>query len=259
MKIHHYTSIDTFAKILENKSWRFSRLDQVDDKQEWQCLPFQLAKQIYVSCYTLEEDESIPVWNMYGDNSKGIRINFQNHLHLLTMEFPSINGNGSYRFLSPQMEFLKEMLAELGDFKFLPHHNENFELFRNVEFLEVEYGKIQEIAERKKNAAGYLDGHKGINGRDMFCLKAKEWEFLKEVRLFMHVIPKADNIFKSFDIPCNLKNIDVHLDESKLLYLNLTLGPKCTEADKLHVEKLLSLHGLNPEHRVKHSKLRACF
>lgn len=255
----HYTSIDTFAKILENKTWRFSRLDQVDDKQEWEHLPFQLAKQIYVSCYTLEEGESIPVWNMYGNNLRGVRINFQNHLHLGTIELPSVSGDGTYKVPRPKMISLMEMLTELGDFKFLQHYDENFNLFRNVEFLQVEYGEIKEIEERKKKAAGYFNGEKGMNGRDMFCLKAKQWGFLNEVRLFIHVIPKADTIFESFDIPCNLKYIDVELDEDKLKYLNVILGPKCSDEDKYRVAKIFHMSGLNPEGRIKHSELRACF
>ena len=35
MKIHHYTSIETLEMILKNKSIKFNRLDQVDDKAEY--------------------------------------------------------------------------------------------------------------------------------------------------------------------------------------------------------------------------------
>lgn len=34
MKLFHYTTIDTLALILDSKSIKFSRLDQLDDKQE---------------------------------------------------------------------------------------------------------------------------------------------------------------------------------------------------------------------------------
>ncbi len=34
MKVYHYTSIETLALILKNKSIRFNRLDCVDDLEE---------------------------------------------------------------------------------------------------------------------------------------------------------------------------------------------------------------------------------
>lgn len=76
MKIHHYTSIETLELILKNRTIRFNRSDKVDDPDEIELevngLPF--AKYLLVSCWSIEEEESIPQWGIYAGKSKGVRI-----------------------------------------------------------------------------------------------------------------------------------------------------------------------------------------
>ena len=72
MKIHHYTSIETLEMILKNKSIKFNRLDQVDDKAEYKYdstvydTNIKLGKYTFVSCWTKSEMENIDLWNRYG-------------------------------------------------------------------------------------------------------------------------------------------------------------------------------------------------
>ena len=76
MKIYHYTSIETLELILKNRTIRFNRSDKVDDPDEIELevngLPF--AKYLLVSCWSIEEEESIPQWSIYAGKSKGVRI-----------------------------------------------------------------------------------------------------------------------------------------------------------------------------------------
>lgn len=49
--LYHYTSLDTLAMILHNRTIRFSRLDKVDDPQEQRSADSQnLGKMKLVSC-----------------------------------------------------------------------------------------------------------------------------------------------------------------------------------------------------------------
>ena len=71
--LYHYTSIETLALILSNRKIRLNRLDKVDDPQE------QIAKEIadmgklvFVSSWTDDSDESIPMWKMYGSLESGV-------------------------------------------------------------------------------------------------------------------------------------------------------------------------------------------
>ena len=64
--IHHYTNINTLALILKHKTIRFNRLDRVDDISEAQSFgKYNLAKYLFVSCWTDSATESIPQWHMY--------------------------------------------------------------------------------------------------------------------------------------------------------------------------------------------------
>lgn len=73
--LYHYTSLESFALILKNKTLRFSRLDTLDDPQERRSLDsYNLAKTKFVSCWTACAEESIPMWREYAGAACGVRI-----------------------------------------------------------------------------------------------------------------------------------------------------------------------------------------
>lgn len=77
MRLFHYTTIETLALILNSKSIKFSRLDQLDDKTESE--PFAEFNPLsYIFSCSLTDDpiESIPMWKMYSNMGTGIRIEF---------------------------------------------------------------------------------------------------------------------------------------------------------------------------------------
>ena len=87
MKLFHYTTIQTLALILENKTIRFTRLDQLDDFYEVGIYKSENTKSIFVSCWSERKDgaESIPQWSLYGGNKKGVIIG----LNQSFIDFPS--------------------------------------------------------------------------------------------------------------------------------------------------------------------------
>lgn len=61
--LYHYTSLDTLALILTNKSICFNTLLNVDDIDEAETSDLgQFGKYVYVSCWTDEAAESIAMW-----------------------------------------------------------------------------------------------------------------------------------------------------------------------------------------------------
>ena len=76
MIIHHYTNLEALAMILSTRKLKFSRLDCVDDLEEGEIESdgLRLGKYVYVSCWTENEEESIPLWKMYGGYGVGVRI-----------------------------------------------------------------------------------------------------------------------------------------------------------------------------------------
>lgn len=73
--LYHYTSIETLALILKNKTICFNNLLNVDDLEEVNTQDMgNFGKYINVSCWTEDREESIPLWNLYTPNMKGVRI-----------------------------------------------------------------------------------------------------------------------------------------------------------------------------------------
>ena len=79
--IYHYTSIDTLSLILKHKKIKFNRLDFVNDPLEGFSSNFLDSQKLaYVSCFTKRKDDSIPMWAMYTEKFKGIRIGFPQNI-----------------------------------------------------------------------------------------------------------------------------------------------------------------------------------
>jgi hypothetical protein len=75
MKIYHYTSIENLALILKNKTLRFNNAKYIDDPNEAITKDFgSMQDYVFISCWTKEPIESIPLWKIYGNNGHGIRL-----------------------------------------------------------------------------------------------------------------------------------------------------------------------------------------
>lgn len=61
--LYHYTNVDALALILKNRSIRLNSLDKMDDLQEQLSTDKQnFGRFIFVSSWTDNEDEEIPMW-----------------------------------------------------------------------------------------------------------------------------------------------------------------------------------------------------
>lgn len=73
--LYHYTSIETLALILKNKIICFNHLLNVDDLEEANTQDMvNFGECINGSCWTEDSEESIPLWNVYTPNMKGVRM-----------------------------------------------------------------------------------------------------------------------------------------------------------------------------------------
>ena len=78
--LYHYTNIETLALILQNHTFRFNSLDKMDDLQEQETADFKnVGLFCYISSWTDDVDESIPMWNMYTSINSGVRIKLKKH------------------------------------------------------------------------------------------------------------------------------------------------------------------------------------
>lgn len=83
--LYHYCSIETFEKIVRNRTFRFTSLAEVDDLEEPLTSDFDdIGKICYVSCWTDCSSEMIEMWRSYTDNMKGVRIGLPKYFYTVT-------------------------------------------------------------------------------------------------------------------------------------------------------------------------------
>lgn len=117
--LYHYTSIETLALILKNKTLCFNNLLNVDDSEEAETFDMgKFGKFVYVSCWTDDEQESIPLWNLYTPDMHGVRIRL------------------------PRYPF-KKYLYKKGEYSC----TEDIETYINMEKL---YPKVREVSSEEK-------------------------------------------------------------------------------------------------------------
>ena len=150
-RIHHYTSIETLALILKHRTIRFNRLDRVDDVSEAR---FQgehdVAKYLFVSCWTDVDKEDIPQWHIYSDKATGVRISLpRNPFHYrplhLTRQSAGITEEGT---LSPIP--MNRLITE--SHFIMPY------IFKNTEGFECKVSYDDEKTEEVRNNPGISIG-----------------------------------------------------------------------------------------------------
>lgn len=73
--LYHYTSLQSLALILQSHKIRFNPLSNMDDLQEKRAKESKdYGRFFFVSSWTSEKKESIPMWNMYTKMEEGVRI-----------------------------------------------------------------------------------------------------------------------------------------------------------------------------------------
>lgn len=73
--LYRYTSIESLALMLKSKAVRLNPLDKMDDLQEQKTSDVEnLGKFVFISSWTEDDTESIPMWRMYTNPQSGVRI-----------------------------------------------------------------------------------------------------------------------------------------------------------------------------------------
>jgi hypothetical protein len=74
-QLYHYTTVQTLEKILQSRTFKFNRLDKVNDPLEGQSVDrANLGMYVFVSCWTANERPNPTLWQTYADAERGVRI-----------------------------------------------------------------------------------------------------------------------------------------------------------------------------------------
>ncbi|MRX46937.1 DUF2971 domain-containing protein [Pedobacter puniceum] len=251
--LYHYTSINTLALILKNKKIRFNRLDLVDDVSELDGIPSYFSSCVFVSCWTGNIEESIPLWRMYTPNMKGVRISLKKDMfqkkEVKKFIGESFGWEHHYGPLSAEEAYTngKYMVANIF---------ENPKSFFKKVIYEDEFAKF--------NHACFSEEPKGIEISlvDLGMYKHSRWSFQEESRFILYTNPllplshplvmgsKSKQLELAYyclhnNIPNTSTFIDVDLEDTVLQNISVTLGPLCDESDEILVNCLLAKYAKN--------------
>jgi len=223
--IYHYTTIETLELIFSNKTLRLNHLSNVDDMEEGQVNSFgDMSKYVFVSSWTKDHLENIPLWKMYTPNMSGIRIKINSSKIVL-----SKNKDNSVTNID-------------SDEQILAFQNNNF--LENVEYLD-------------NPKVDLFDDEGSITRKVIAELgkrKHKAWEFQNEVRFILMGLPinaidcfggilKTETAFYECIIQkfnSNISFIDLKINNDIWDDSEILLGPNTNFEDETKVNSLIS-------------------
>ena len=193
MKIYHYTTIDSLAMIMSSRSIKFNRLDKVDDLEE-RTEPSQvkLWQYLFVSCWTENPEESIPLWRMYSGNAHGVRIGMD-----IDMFEDNIVGGSNVPAGIPHQGYMIGKIPAQDYFRnvffVLPAATTHIDKDRDTLFYcHVDY--VDDVNEKTKDAyqltmTDAIHASSNINFGAIGKYKNKRWAFQEETRFRLVVMP----------------------------------------------------------------------
>jgi hypothetical protein len=271
--LYHYTSIETLALILKNKTICFNNLLNVDDLDEADTQDMGLfGKYVNVSCWTTDVEESIPLWNLYTPQMKGIRIG------LPPYPFKKYNFKaGTFG--------LKNDIETYIDIEKIYHENRGAIVAEQPSLYEVKYTddanrlfpEIREcndiVAYRRYLETGEIE-NSGVGAtysfKDIGMYKRSNWSFQKEWRYKITNLPlplkeiesnhttqshlEFARRIENIDYPAPYDKLFLSIDENYLKSLEVLLGPRMSEGEKIIVKALLNEYC--PDASIKESSLK---
>lgn len=270
-KHFHYTSIDTLEKILKSRKLRFNRVDNLDDPDEEDIIKVRgvnLSYYIFISCWTWMSEESIPQWNMYTPESKGVRIGIN------PMPFVFYDPDGPDSLLVKSAGSEKSILpwSEIYNDKYtvINSYVKSGDIFYNVEYVPDPFAAT---LESQPNLRAPSPGEKvelNVNLSDVAKYKSTHWMFQEECRYKILVLPYevdilrrssynmkrnpnfADELHQRITLGANMMansmppgvlHIDIPMSYADMADMDVTLGPKCSPSDRDRVDSMLREFG----------------
>ncbi|NHZ86081.1 MAG: DUF2971 domain-containing protein [Planctomycetia bacterium] len=256
--LYHYTSIDTLDKIIKSRKLKLNRLDKADDLNEGKTHDLgNLGMYIFVSCWTDTDSESIPLWNMYSDGMKGVRIKM--HSNIIEPHF--ISSDSEISLWAKKKFFIEKGTPYLVPIEEM--HGQDFIVgpYPRDFLYKVEYSNNSNkiFPESYKYENNYHIIKFGLIGR----VKRAEWEFQSEWRYRFTVLPAPpppkrsydkykEETGKEFEVLCKetfekrIVSKDyflLNIKENAINDMEIMLGPKCSNTELEAVKNIIENSG----------------
>jgi len=240
--LFHYTTIETLALILKNKTFRFTRLSNLNDPLEGKGHNFKQAEHfVFSSSWTVAERDTIPMWKMYSD-LKGVRLKFPGDLFVDRADIHYGPWGGATFHHASLSEPVKIHTTEpiLGE--------NNAITSRTISGPDpVRYladGKLTET-ERIVYGTPFFENAKDVLLGPVGLYKNDDWEFEEEWRFrflpWVHLSAVNSNNFdQRFEsIQVQEHFVDIPILDAAFDRLEVMLGPKSDVASEVIVKALI--------------------
>ena len=263
--LYHYTTIEKLALILKNKTIRLMPLDKLDDVQEAKTKDFKnLGRYIFVSSWTEDETESIPMWNLYSDLSCGVRIGLKRNpfkWHTTKgrdLVRPDLKAADEATLKNEMKTFLDLAPLILNDI--ISPQAINGDILKKVEYTEDLEKLIPQIIEQEEKGVSLCFGKLG-NVKNQYWEFQKEWRYV--LQFFRAPISDLQNVQEKLVNEFNkiiagkderiFDYYDLEIDEDAFAEMIITPSPKITPGNKLLLESIIEKY--NPEAKIIESQL----
>ncbi len=226
--LYHYTSIDILALILKKHTIRLNPLNKLDDLQEQKTADVEnLGKFVFVSSWTSDEEESIPMWKMYTNPLSGVRIKLHKN--------PFVKNNTSLKDIIDKTRMRVEnqsnqsgkveTFLDLSDLMSKGYFSP--QAWGGEILKEIKYTDDQSLLEPKVSEISNTDVKIDIGKLGIY--KSKYWEFQKEWRYLMSFIPidfKAGPEKMEQNISLTVQKLLLGIENPPFSYYDLTIDSK---------------------------------
>ena len=265
--LYHYTSIEKLALILKNRTIRLNPLDKMDDLQEQKTADVEnIGKFVFISSWTDDTDESIPMWKMYTDPLSGVRIKLRKNPFIkhgtVAKNLAEATGLKLMADTAPDAElptFLDfASLADLGAF--------SAQAYGGDILVKVSYTDDLEKLEPRIVKIG--NGNVEIDLGDLGRYKNTHWAFQNEWRyimIFMSMnfkvgVEAMTSLFSQSIVkmtqgkePPPFRFFDLDIDPQCFEEMEITCSPQMSIGNRVLLESLVEK--FNPKAKIVDSDL----
>lgn len=270
-RLYHYTSIESLALILKNKTLRLRALTQMDDLQEAESDSVQNYGQfVFVSSWTDDSIEHLPMWEMYSSMESGVRIS-------LPVDPFKICDYSTFQFRNPTDEErslsksdverypIVDTLSMISDFK-----GNAISPSLGHQLCRVVYVDDNEVEKLNPTVEMFDDNGVRLALKSMGIYKSKAWEFQREWRYRLALAPtfniqSGNNDWLKYPdkvmleailhgkLECPRDYLDLYLADDKFSQLEITTSPCITAGYRTIVELLVKEYC--PQAKITASRL----
>lgn len=235
--LYHYTSVEALAMILSKRQFKLSPLSVLDDLKESDNRDIAtIGKTVYVSSWTSNPNESIPMWNMYSKIDAGVRIK------------ANADFFEDYKIDKNKKIWISDK-AHLND--------ERIMMFPYLE--QVKYSDLEEDI-----CPQIIYSNDVLNQEKLGTYKNTVWKFQEEWRYIVRTWPgpkydaedkTIEEIYRNFSTFAD-DYILLNIEETAFKNLEITLSPKILEGNEVMVRLLKEKYC--PNLIIKQSELKNC-